>query len=94
MQRLEELGGLHWPCPTEDHPGSPFLHGRLWSDPVEGLLAPFHVTQHDPPVEALSDEFPMRLTTGRRLDSFNTGVQSGGYASPLRRGESARHPSG
>ena len=29
----------------------------------------------------------MRLTTGRRLDSFNTGVQTGGYASPLRQGE-------
>jgi len=28
------------------------------------------------------------LTTGRRLDSYNTGVQSGGYVSPLRRGES------
>ncbi|HZV25516.1 MAG TPA: molybdopterin dinucleotide binding domain-containing protein, partial [Acidothermaceae bacterium] len=35
-----------------------------------------------------TDEFPIRLTTGRRLDSFNTGVQSGGYVSPLRRGES------
>ena len=29
----------------------------------------------------------MRLTTGRRLDSYNTGVQSGSYASPLRLGE-------
>jgi hypothetical protein len=37
--------------------------------------------------EALSEEFPLRLTTGRRLDSFNTGVQTGGYTSPLRRGE-------
>jgi formate dehydrogenase major subunit len=35
----------------------------------------------------LTEEFPMRLTTGRRLDSFNTGVQSGGYSSPLRFGE-------
>ena len=33
------------------------------------------------------DEFPIRLTTGRRLDSYNTGVQTGGYTSPLRRGE-------
>jgi len=39
-------------------------------------------------VDTLSAEFPIRLTTGRRLDSFNTGVQSGGYTSPLRRGES------
>jgi anaerobic selenocysteine-containing dehydrogenase len=37
------------------------------------------------PVEALDDEFPLRLTTGRRLDSYNTGVQSARFASPLRR---------
>jgi anaerobic selenocysteine-containing dehydrogenase len=44
-------------------------------------------------VDTLSDEFPIRLTTGRRLDSFNTGVQTGGYTSPLRRGESLElHP--
>jgi anaerobic selenocysteine-containing dehydrogenase len=42
----------------------------------------------DPPVDELNDEFPIRLTTGRRLDSYNTGVQTSGYTSPLRRGES------
>jgi anaerobic selenocysteine-containing dehydrogenase len=41
----------------------------------------------DPPVDRLTEEFPLRLTTGRRLDSYNTGVQSGGYDSPLRFGE-------
>jgi predicted molibdopterin-dependent oxidoreductase YjgC len=87
-ERLEAMKGIHWPCPSEDHPGSQFLHGRLWADPVEGPLAPFSVVQHEGPVEALSDEYPLRLTTGRRLDSFNTGVQTGGYTSPLRRGES------
>ena len=35
-----------------------------------------------------TDDFPIRLTTGRRLDSYNTGVQTAGYTSPLRRGES------
>ncbi|MGZ4203601.1 MAG: molybdopterin dinucleotide binding domain-containing protein, partial [Thermoleophilaceae bacterium] len=44
--------------------------------------------EHDPPVEALDAEFPIRLTTGRRLESYNTGVQSGLYRSPLHRGES------
>jgi len=86
-RRLEELGGIHWPCPDESHPGSPFLHGRLWKAPIEGPRAPFSPVEHDPPVDALSSEYPMRLTTGRRLDSFNTGVQTGGYTSPLRRGE-------
>jgi formate dehydrogenase major subunit len=87
-RRLEELGGIQWPCPDESHSGSPFLHGRLWEDPVGGRPAPFSVVEHEGPVEALDDRFPLRLTTGRRLDAYNTGVQSGGFASPLRRRES------
>ena len=86
--RLEALNGLQWPCPDETHPGSPTLHTRLWNDPVEGMPAPFMPVKNAPPVDTLSPEFPIRLTTGRRLDSFNTGVQTGGYTSPLRRGES------
>ena len=43
-----------------------------------------------PPVDTLSAEFPIRLTTVRVLDGYNSGVQSGGYASPLRRRESLR----
>lgn len=87
-ERLEALGGLQWPCPDENHPGTPFLHGRLWQRPIEGARAPFSITHHSPPVERLCAEYPLRLTTGRRLDSYNTGVQSGGFESPLRRGES------
>jgi predicted molibdopterin-dependent oxidoreductase YjgC len=85
--RLEEMGGIQWPCPSEDHPGELFLHSRLWADPVRGRKAPFSPVEHEPPVEALTDEYPLRLTTGRRLDSFNTGVQSSRFSSPLRRGE-------
>ncbi len=85
--RLEALKGIQWPCPDESHPGSQFLHGRLWDDPVGGPKAGFHPVQHEPPVDQLSDDYPIRLTTGRRLDSFNTGVQSGRFSSPLRRPE-------
>ncbi len=87
--RLEALGGLQWPCPDEDHPGTQFLHARLWSDdPAEvGPRAPFSVVVDEPPVDLLNEEFPLRLTTGRRLDSYNTGMQSGRYTSPLRRPE-------
>jgi formate dehydrogenase major subunit len=63
------------------------LHSRLWKDPVEGRPAPFSVVEHDPPVERPDAEYPFLLTTGRRLDSYNTGVQTGGFTSPLRRGE-------
>jgi formate dehydrogenase major subunit len=54
---------------------------------VVGPRAPFSVVEHDPPVDRLDDEFPIRLTTGRRLEEYNTGVQSAGYAYPRRRGE-------
>jgi predicted molibdopterin-dependent oxidoreductase YjgC len=85
--RLEELNGIQWPCYDETHPGELYLHGRLWQRPVVGPLAPFACVQDEPPVEELSEEFPLRLTTGRRLDSYNTGVQTGLFASPMRRGE-------
>ncbi|MDH4142505.1 MAG: molybdopterin-dependent oxidoreductase, partial [Chloroflexota bacterium] len=87
-RRLEELGGIHWPCYDEEHPGELFLHSRLWEDPVPGHRAPFVPVDHEPPVDRLDDDFPIRLTTGRRLESYNTGVQTSGYTSPLRRGES------
>ena len=88
-KRLEELDGLQWPCWDENHPGSKFLHERLWDeDPAKrGRLAPFSVVHHEGPLEMPDEEYPFTLTTGRRLESYNTGVQSGGYASPLHRGE-------
>jgi len=89
-RRLEERGGLQWPCPDADHPGTLFLHQRLWAEtPADrGEPAPFFPVAFEPPVDLLTPEFPIRLTTGRRLDSFNTGVQTSGYTSPLRRAES------
>jgi formate dehydrogenase major subunit len=85
--RLDAHRGLQWPCPDEDHPGSLFLHERLWAEPVEGPRAPFSVVEAKPPFEALDADYPIRLTTGRRLESFNTGAQSNRYRSPLHRGE-------
>ncbi len=85
--RLEELGGIQWPCFHEDRLEPSYLHGRLWEDPYEHDPVAFHVVEDEPPLDELSEDFPLLLTTGRRLDSFNTGVQSGGYTSPLRRSE-------
>ncbi|MEU0370209.1 molybdopterin-dependent oxidoreductase [Streptomyces sp. NPDC006283] len=88
-ERLDEHQGLQWPCPDVDELPSSFLHGRLWEkDPAaRGMPAAFGLVEHDPPVDLTDEDYPLRLTTGRRLDSYNTGVQSGGFASPLRRGE-------
>ncbi len=81
-RRLEELGGLQWPCPTEDHPGTPFLHARLWESPVVGPRAPFVPADHESTAEETDAQYPFMLTTGRRLEDFNTGVQSRHYAAP------------
>jgi formate dehydrogenase major subunit len=87
-RKLEERGGLQWPFPDEDGPETSFLHGRLWeADPDKrGRPAPFGIVAHELPVDQLDEEFNLRLTTGRRLTDYNTGVQSGGFNSPLRIG--------
>jgi len=85
--RLETCGGLQWPCYDEMHPGELYLHRRLWETPLIGPRAPFSAVEFDPPVDALDEQYPIRLTTGRRLESFNTGVQTAGYRSPLRQSE-------
>ncbi len=96
--RLDEHHGLSWPCYDESHPGEAFLHARLWERPIVGPRAPFNVVDYRGSAEALTEEYPIRLTTGRRLEEYNTGVQSSLYASPIRRGgtidlspEDARH---
>lgn len=86
-ERLDEHGGLQWPCPSEDHPGTPFLHGRLWAEPREGRAALFSLVDAATPHDATDDDFPMRLTTGRVLDGYNSGVQSGALDSPIRSGD-------
>jgi predicted molibdopterin-dependent oxidoreductase YjgC len=86
-KRLEELDGIAWPCYDDQHPGEAFLHSRLWERPVVGPRAPFSPVEHRLPVDKLDAEFPYRLTTGRKLAEYNTGVQTGAYASPTRRGE-------
>jgi predicted molibdopterin-dependent oxidoreductase YjgC len=65
----ERLGtqGLQWPVPTEDHPGTPYLHhGRFTRG--RGLLQGIPFQQ---PAELVDDEYPMLLTTGRMLYHYN-----------------------
>ncbi len=75
------------PATTRTIPASRSCTAGCGRRPSEAPTAPFSVVEHEPPVDELTEEFPLRLTTGRRLDSYNTGVQTGGYTSPLRRGE-------
>jgi predicted molibdopterin-dependent oxidoreductase YjgC len=85
--RLDARNGLQWPCPSEDHPGTPFLHGRLWERPLVGPKVAFHPVEWEPVAEPPDADFPLLLTTGRKLDAYNTGVQSGALGAPLSKHE-------
>ncbi len=66
-ERLDKEGGLQWPCPSEDHPGTPYLHKGTFAR-GKGLLQgiPF-----EEPAELTDDEYPILLTTGRMLFHYN-----------------------
>jgi predicted molibdopterin-dependent oxidoreductase YjgC len=80
-KRLAEHNGLQWPCYDESHPGERVMHWRLWKDPLQGPRVPFIPTAYEPPVDQIDEEYPFMLTTGRRLEFFNTGVQTALYDS-------------
>lgn len=77
-KRIDKEGGLQWPCYDENHQGTTYLHSRLWSDQV-GMKARFVPSHYQPPAEVPDQEYPLTLTTGRRLQFYNTGVQTRYY---------------
>lgn len=85
-ERLQSERGLQWPVPEVGHPGTKILHEHLWNDEVTHK-APFQVVQWSPAIERPSLDYPLLLTTGRRLAFFNTGVQSNVYNHPKNIGE-------
>jgi formate dehydrogenase major subunit len=72
-ERLEG-DGILWPCPTADHPGTPYLHSDLWEGKQTAYFRPVGYT---PPDEQPDEEFPFVLTTGRRLAAYHTHTQTG-----------------
>jgi formate dehydrogenase major subunit len=70
--RLQAGASLHWPCPAEDHPGTPILH----QDSFTRGRGQFHPAEYQPPAEVPDDEFPMVLTTGRMLEHYHTGTMT------------------
>ncbi len=69
--RIDDVG-LHWPCPTADHPGTPILHGQQFTR-GKGL---FHAIEWIPPAEQIDEEYPLYLTTGRVLYQYHTGTMT------------------
>jgi formate dehydrogenase major subunit len=72
-QRLDEQkDGLQWPCPTPDHPGTPYLH----SEKFARGKGKFTFVEYLPPAEQTDEEYPLILTTGRRLWHYHTGTMT------------------
>lgn len=70
-ERLER-GGLQWPCPTPDHPGTPILHVSQFTRGL-GLFCP---VDYRPPAEEPDEEYPFILSTGRILFHWHGGTLS------------------
>ena len=70
-ERIDKLG-IHWPCPDENHPGTPILHTTQFTR-GKGC---FHAIEHVPPAEEPCADYPYILTTGRVLYHYHTGTMT------------------
>ncbi|RME13007.1 MAG: formate dehydrogenase subunit alpha [Ardenticatenia bacterium] len=68
--RIAREGGVHWPCPTPDHPGSPYLFAETFPR-GRGQFVPL---QYRPSAELPDDEYPFILSTGRVLYHWHGGT--------------------
>lgn len=69
-----ENDGLQWPCPAIDHPGTSFLHKDGNFTHGKGI---FMALDWEPPAEVPDEEYPLVLSTGRRLYHYHTRTQTG-----------------
>ncbi len=70
--RLEHQG-IQWPCPTPDHPGTPYLH----KDRFPRGKGRFHAVEYRDSAELPGQEFPFLLTTGRNLWHYHSRTMTG-----------------
>ncbi len=74
MDRMRRDGGIFWPCPSEDHPGTPQLYRERFAHP-DGL-ARFHPVEPQAPPVPVDSEYPLVLNTGRVLSHYLSGNQT------------------
>ncbi len=72
-QRLR-AGGLQYPVPTADHPGTAFLFGERF--PTTDGRATFHAVEYADPGELPDAEYPFVMCTGRQLYHWHTGTMT------------------
>lgn len=84
-EKIEKQYGVFWPCPSEDHPGTPRLfEPGSWNPVAKGAgpfyfpdgKARFNVAPYTPPAEVTDDEYPIILTSGRVVSMFLSGTQT------------------
>ena len=73
-EKIDEQNGVFWPCPSEDHPGTPRLYEERFGFP-DGK-ARFHPITYLPPAEEPDDDYPLVLTTGRVIYHYLSGNQT------------------
>jgi formate dehydrogenase major subunit len=72
--RLVQESSVTYPCEGDDDPGSEIVFGDGYPTPSgRGKFTPAEVT---PPAELPDDDYPMILTTGRRLEHWHTGAMT------------------
>ncbi len=73
-RRIDAEQGVFWPCPSDDHPGTP----RLFADtfPTPDGRARFIPVRHREPAEVPDPEYPHVLTTGRLMQHYQSGNQT------------------
>ncbi|CAM3350715.1 molybdopterin oxidoreductase family protein [Nocardioides dubius] len=73
-ERIEEEGGVFWPCPDLTHPGTPRMFAEEFAHP-DGR-ARFHAVEHRGAAEVPDADYPVYLTTGRVLAQYQSGAQT------------------
>jgi formate dehydrogenase alpha subunit len=71
-ERVQKEDGVHWPCPTPDHPGTPYLFAESFPR-GKGALTPL---AYRPSLELPDDEYPLILSTGRVLYHWHGGTMT------------------
>lgn len=84
-EKVAKQYGVFWPCPSDDHPGTPRLFEPGSSNPIAKGRGPFYfpdgkarfnVAPYTPPAEDTDTEYPLMLTTGRVVSQFLSGTQT------------------
>ncbi|MFP3870561.1 MAG: formate dehydrogenase subunit alpha, partial [Syntrophobacteria bacterium] len=69
--RLESPGGIQWPCPAEDHPGTEIMFVDRFNT-ADGL-GHFHIAEYKPPLEVPDEQYPYIFTNGRVVFHYHSG---------------------